>query len=258
MFPVIVAILQSVQSYKVAYKARGSNASWDWLETISPCVVALSDLQKAFNDTLGGEQGLLHAEVDLRADIQSLIDCLKEYKVYTIHLGRILSNEEIAKEVTGLGLHNLTTGEPSPLSDYNNNKTKLQKRRRMKPVSNDSDRESEGELTTKHNPIPNPTALAASESQHPSTSNLASISDSPDAPVAMSELGADNQEDEAEPQTELQKILAEVEGNDEPTLQRLGEEDVAYNMDEVEVEVEVSDEDSESSSGSASEESEEE
>ncbi|EDR07952.1 uncharacterized protein LACBIDRAFT_297477 [Laccaria bicolor S238N-H82] len=42
---------------KVSYKAWGSNTSWEWLETISPCVVALGDLQKMLNNTLGDDQG---------------------------------------------------------------------------------------------------------------------------------------------------------------------------------------------------------
>ena len=41
---------------QVSYKARGSNASWEWLETISPCIVALGDLQKTLNNALGGDQ----------------------------------------------------------------------------------------------------------------------------------------------------------------------------------------------------------
>lgn len=211
-------------------------------------MVALSDLQKAFNDTLGGDQGLLHAEVDLRADIQSLMDCLAEYKVYVVHLGRILSVDEIVKEVVGLGLHNLTAGETNPLSDYNDNITKLQKRRGMNPVTDDMDYECD------HEPkILNPTAPSAPASQ-PKPSSPTATNDTDPIPATV-DVGSDDEGPETEERTEIQQILAEVEGTNEPTLQRLTEEDVAYDMDEVqvEVEVEVSDEESDSDSDSGDE-----
>lgn len=187
---------------------------------------------------------MLHAEVDLSADIRSLMDSLTEYKVYIIHLGRILSNDEIAKEVIGLGLRNLTAGTNSPLSDFNANGEKLQKRRGMKPVTISSNQGSEGQLPT----IPSPSVTTSqSQSSRSAIYSEQDITAVPDAAevVEIDEGGVDLD------QTELEGILEDLDQGDEPTLLRLTEEDVAYNMDEVEIE--VSEDESEGSSDSGEE-----
>jgi len=82
-------------------------------------VGALGDLQKTFNDKLGGDQGTKHAPPDLRADIRSLMNSLEEHKVYLVQKGRMLKADELTKDVIALGLQNLTAGEKNPLAEYN-------------------------------------------------------------------------------------------------------------------------------------------
>ena len=41
----------------MVYKAHGSNASWDWLDTLAPTIEVLRNTARNFNDTLGAEQG---------------------------------------------------------------------------------------------------------------------------------------------------------------------------------------------------------
>lgn len=172
----------------------------------------------------------MHAEVDLRADIQSLMDCLREYRVYLINLGRMLEADEIAKEVLGIGWNNLTAGEKNPLSDYNSFIDRLKKRRRMRPVNapNPSDVEA-GEQVSPTRALANSTSTSAQPAITPAQEpNM-------ESPAEMS----DNEEGEGEDRTELEGILEDLEKGaiSEPTLARESEDDVAYDMDEVMVEV---------------------
>ncbi|KAF8162231.1 hypothetical protein BJ912DRAFT_1098508 [Pholiota molesta] len=197
---------------KVSYKAHGSNASWEWLETISPCVVALGELQKTLNDTLGGDQGTKHAPPDLKDDIESLMTILQEHKIYQIQKGRILKDDEIVKDVIAVGLRNLTSGEKNPLSDYNAALARLQARRKMNPVS----------LTMLQTPIP---SSATPIPPTPTSMPTADETYEPEGDVV------------AEPMTEVEQILLDLEnGVVDETLPRLTEDDVALDMDEVVVE----------------------
>ena len=211
---------------QVSYKARGSNASWEWLETISPCVVALGDLQKTLNDTLGGDQGTKHAPPDLKEDMESLMSSLDEHKVYQIQEGRMVKEEEVVKDVVGGGLHNLTAGEKNPLNEYNAAFRRLQIRRKMKPVSLAA-LEGHSEQATTHiptqSPQPPPTPSV--------TSSIASI------PAAEGDEEESEEAPVTEETSEIDKILEDVEnGVADETLPRLTEDDVALDMDEIVVE----------------------
>jgi len=59
---------------------------------------------------------------------------LDERKVYRILKGRMLKDDELAKDVIGV-LQNLTAGEKSPLAEYNGALRRLQKRGNMNPVT---------------------------------------------------------------------------------------------------------------------------
>ncbi|KAF9536202.1 hypothetical protein CPC08DRAFT_775592 [Agrocybe pediades] len=101
---------------KSFYKAHGSNASWEWLKLISPCT--------------------RHAEPQLQKDIESLMKYLSEHNVYKIQKGGTLDDDEPpVKDVITAGFHSLTTGVKNPLSEYNDAFARLQRRRRMKPVT---------------------------------------------------------------------------------------------------------------------------
>ncbi|KAF9537318.1 hypothetical protein CPC08DRAFT_598986, partial [Agrocybe pediades] len=117
------------------YRAHGSNASWDWLKVISPCVDALGQLARNFHAMLGANQGTRHAPPNLSKDIESLMKYISDHKVYEISKGRTLDDDEApTKDIMAAGFHSLTTGSKNPLAEYNEAFERLQRRRRMRPV----------------------------------------------------------------------------------------------------------------------------
>lgn len=214
----------------------GAGLVWsrsDWLEIISPCVVALGDLQKALNDTLGGDQGTKHAPPDLKADIESLMNSLDENDIYRIKKGRMVKEEDIVKDVVAVGLQNLTSGEKNPISDYNTALTRLQMRRKMNPVSLTLLQEQSA------GPIPRP--------QTPPSRSPMTMEIQPSLPTI--EMDEDDVVEElaTEQVSEVEQILQDLaNGVVDETLPRLTEEDVAFDMDEVVVEEEevIDDDDS--------------
>jgi hypothetical protein len=211
---------------QVSYKARGSNSSWEWLEIISPCVVGLGNLQKALNDALGGDQGTKHAPPDLKDDIESLMSSLDEHKVYQIQKGRMVKEEEVVKDVVGVGLQNLTAGEKNPLNEYNAAFRRLQIRRRMKPVSLAS-LKGRSEQAPAHIPTQPP--------QSPPPPSI--TSPIPSIPAAEEDEEEFEENPAPEETSEIDRILEDVEnGVADETLPRLTEDDVALDMDEIVVE----------------------
>ncbi|KAI0348964.1 hypothetical protein OH77DRAFT_1539864, partial [Trametes cingulata] len=85
-----VDLLQEHMNYwiKVIYKAQGSNASWEWLQTISPCVVLLRTLATQVNRSLGTRLGTRHHSPELHRDISAIRDKLRMHNVYGIEHGR--------------------------------------------------------------------------------------------------------------------------------------------------------------------------
>jgi len=74
-----------------------------------------------FNDTLGVDQGTRHAPPDLTNDIATLMESLNENNMYRFQKGRV-SDEDTGgtvKDVILVGLHNLTEGKKTPLTEYN-------------------------------------------------------------------------------------------------------------------------------------------
>ena len=210
---------------QVSYKARGSNASWEWLETISPCIVALGDLQKTLNNALGGDQGTKHAPPDLEDDIESLMSSLDEHQVYQIQKGRMVKEEEIVKDVVGIGLQSLTAGEKSPLNEYNAAFRRLQQRRRMRPVSLSATikKPSEQATATLGTQIPQPQPTATSPVP------LVPATETDEEVLEEGLLSVET--------TEIDKLLEDIEnGVVDETLPRLTEDDVAFDMDEIVVE----------------------
>ena len=101
----------SIKSLVVFYKAHGSNASWEWIESVAPCVDVLRQLSKNFNDILGADQGTRHAPANLNEDIATLMESLDENDVYRISKGRVLDDDnEPVKDVIATGLQNLVEG----------------------------------------------------------------------------------------------------------------------------------------------------
>ncbi|KAF9564044.1 hypothetical protein CPC08DRAFT_760432 [Agrocybe pediades] len=174
---------------KSFYKAHGSNASWDWLKMISPCVDVLRELARNFHGMLGADQGTRHAEPQLAKDIESLMKYLSEHDVYKIRKGRTLDDDEPpAKDVITAGFHSLTMGAKNPLSEYNDAFARLKRRRRMNfPADPDS---------TARVAFTNPTTDMASE----------------DNPFVTDPLTFELAEDEGmEAQGEVELILEDLE-----------------------------------------------
>ncbi|KAH9887686.1 hypothetical protein C8Q73DRAFT_748529 [Cubamyces lactineus] len=119
---------------KTIYKAHGSNASWEWLTMISPCVDILRRLATQINTELGARQGTKHTSPDLEKDIAHLMTSLQEHAVYEINRGRRVESEQLRvpiPNVVALGCANLL----GPLTDFNAHLARLQRRCHMKPLS---------------------------------------------------------------------------------------------------------------------------
>ena len=117
---------------QVIYKAQGSNASWEWLETISPCISVFRQLAAQMNETLGEQLGSKHHSPDLERDLVSLIGSMRENGIFHLESGRVLrdmKNTEVPNVVVS-GLKQL----PNPLSEYNKMFDQLQRRRREAPL----------------------------------------------------------------------------------------------------------------------------
>lgn len=220
---------------------------------IGPCVEVLRQLAKNFNNALGADQGTKHPPPDLSNDTETLMDSLDEYNVYRIQAGRILDEDDLSvPDIASSGFHSLSNsdGPTNPLDDYNAAFKRLQHRRRMKPLVPWSQRPSippNSVLPTAPNEIQHPMTQASSSSP---PSNL-----QPLLHTRVSESANSNKKDHAivqeeEEPNEVMQILEDFEnGVVDPTLPRLREEDVAWDMDmDLQEDLGDSESDSESSS----------
>ena len=189
---------------------------------VSPIINVLCGLANKLHDSLGLDQGTKHAIPDLSADIHALMDSLKEHKVYELVNGRALdSDDPPAKDVVSFRLQQLTDSAKNPLMDYNKAFTRLQRRRRMRPI------------TTQ--PQSTPSTLPVMEID-PNIPSPAPVEPSGVASIDEEENMGEEEDlgEEEEQEGELVELMDELEhGFDEPTLPRLTEEDVAFDMDEV-------------------------
>ena len=157
------------------------------------------------------------------------MDSLDENNVYRLTKGRVLSDDTggAVKDVVLAGLHSLTEGEKTPLTDYNEAIQHLQRRRGMVSVAEQA--KSHVSIQRATTAGPSGTTGPGVETPIPLIQNEFQDCDS---------MSVDENEEEEGP-TEIGQILDEVaEGFEDPTLLRLSEEDVALDMDEVIVEVE--------------------
>ncbi|KJA28703.1 hypothetical protein HYPSUDRAFT_616184 [Hypholoma sublateritium FD-334 SS-4] len=166
------------------------------------------------------------------------MDSLDENNVYRVQPGRVLDDDDLVKDVIGVGLQHLAEGTKGPIHDFNKAFHGLQKRRQMKPVSTLAEEYLTG--------------APASTDLPPATSTVSIPAPAPDLPPLESTVDDEIQlinddsdvemGDVFEEPSELEGILNEVvHGENEPTLPRLTSEDVDLDMDEVEIEKEDSD-----------------
>ncbi|KAK7036588.1 hypothetical protein VNI00_011521 [Paramarasmius palmivorus] len=219
------------------YRAHGSNASWEWLETIAPCVGVLRHLTKSLNGLLGADLGIKHEPPDLTTDIDTLMASLRARGVYSLQPGRVLGDDDDSPAVDSIskGLEMLTENSKSPLTDYNSAFARLQVRTRIKPLVPVA--AEPGELLagnpsqnrrcdTPRNPVPpSPPSIRPAESPNTGPSMTTTSSSKP----AGSQEAEEEEEDTDDEENELILLMDE---EDEPTLERVSAEDVALNMDD--------------------------
>ncbi|KAF9556932.1 hypothetical protein CPC08DRAFT_776651 [Agrocybe pediades] len=226
-----VDLLQEHLNYwiKTFYKAHGSNASWEWLTLISPCVDMLRQLARNFHQMLGADQGTRHAPPQLSKDIESLMNSLSEHKVYEMQKGRTLDDDDPpVKDIISVGFHSLTSGTKSPLNEYNEAFVKLQRRRRMNPVQRDSNSIPEQEVDNHEKPDELTSSNPTSVTNTPIESDIS-------APCAQ-EVDDVNDVEMEEPVGELDQMMEDLEqGKVDSLFPVEAEEDVALDMDTVAV-----------------------
>ncbi|KAI4520861.1 hypothetical protein K525DRAFT_270399 [Schizophyllum commune Loenen D] len=136
-----VDLLQEHLNYwiKTYFQAHGSNASWEWLATVSPCVIVLRSLANEINDALGSKQGKRHTTPDLTKDIHELMASLQKHNVYEVVPGRRFDADDssLVDDAVSTGFVKLiqpTAKGTSPLDDYNTAFTRLQRAYRITPI----------------------------------------------------------------------------------------------------------------------------
>ncbi|KZV86531.1 hypothetical protein EXIGLDRAFT_680976 [Exidia glandulosa HHB12029] len=122
---------------KRIYAAHGSNASWEWLAMISPCIDVLRKVANQVHDALGSYQGRKHTSPDLTRDIRMLMSSLAKHKVYekgATRRGVDESDIEPIDDLWGVGLAQMTDGANATLTTYNEAFKTLQARCKVKPL----------------------------------------------------------------------------------------------------------------------------
>ncbi|KAG8914177.1 hypothetical protein FRC01_004190 [Tulasnella sp. 417] len=115
---------------KVVYKAHGSNASWEWLATISPCIDILRKLATQMHLTLGTRQGSRHQTPGIARDLHVLMEDLAVRKVYVYEAGREFDEDDPPPKdvITEGAIALINGGDSSPLAQYNAAFNTLRKR----------------------------------------------------------------------------------------------------------------------------------
>ncbi|TFY60954.1 hypothetical protein EVJ58_g4806, partial [Rhodofomes roseus] len=119
---------------KTIYKAHGSNASWEWLAMISPCIDVLRRLATEIHSLLGAKQGTKHTSPSLDKDIRQLIASLRRFHVYEFQPGREIDD---GTDHSGLVVDSITLGLQrlsEPLEQFNRTFRKLQSRCTAAPL----------------------------------------------------------------------------------------------------------------------------
>ncbi|KZV85308.1 hypothetical protein EXIGLDRAFT_681944 [Exidia glandulosa HHB12029] len=125
---------------KKIYVAHGSNASWEWLGTISPCIDVLRKLAnrmhaRVLGNTRSSYQGRKHTSPDLKKDINSLMESLERTKAYDIDRERVVSEDtEPVPDLVSKGLQMMTHGPSATIKEYSAEFATLQARVRVRPL----------------------------------------------------------------------------------------------------------------------------
>lgn len=85
--------------------------------------------------TLGNKNGNRHAAPDLTVDINVLMESLSKHDVYVVKTGRKLADDDLpVVDCISEGRSALVWGLSTPLDEFNESLSKLQRRRQIKPL----------------------------------------------------------------------------------------------------------------------------
>lgn len=102
---------------------------------ISPCIGVLRKLALEVNGALGVRLGSKHQTPNVERDLMAVCNSLQEHNVFGIERGRVINSTDVTSglvpNVINIGLNQLA----GPLNDYNDVFRKLQRRRRMTPLT---------------------------------------------------------------------------------------------------------------------------
>lgn len=109
------------------YKANRSNASWEWLAMISPCIAVLRKLAEQMNSVLGEPLGTKHHTPEWHHDLMTMHNSMCKHSVFHMCAGYVLCGikEPEVPNVIAAGLKQLT----NPLTEYNKTFQQLQQHR---------------------------------------------------------------------------------------------------------------------------------
>ena len=190
---------------------------------------------------LGVDIGTNHSSPDLQNDIAELMQSLDEHDVYRIIPGRITDEDDPpVPDVISVGLQALTDSTANPLNEYNKAFIRLQARRRMTPVVDDTP--ASEDTSALDPPPPTATGLLSAASDPPPTMISIPIASKPSdtsvvsTPSIFPEIIDIDDEDEDEdtgewesPEDDPADIFDYEE--DEPTLERNDFADISFDMD---------------------------
>lgn len=205
-------------------------------------------LKKHLNKTLGSDLGTKHAKARLQEDIRSLMNSLKDHRVYEVVPGRVTDDDDPpVPDVIAVGRDQLLSGDKSPLMDYNKAFVKLQKRRRMIPVTQEA---SSSLASTDLPTFEPPTHRETPPPPSPGSDGL--DNSSPifgDLLADIEELSDYDDTTQAVIDSEMQQVFADLE-EEQATLARVSMRDVALDPDEMTSDEEEDGQESDASSDS--------
>ncbi|KAH9940490.1 uncharacterized protein BXZ73DRAFT_42703 [Epithele typhae] len=109
---------------KIVFKAQGSNASWDWLSMITPCITLFRQLILQINSQQGARLGIKHHTPSIKRDLACLQDSMHAHEIFSHTPGRYLHGlkKPLVPDVVTTGTLTLN----KPLTEYNTTFTQLQ------------------------------------------------------------------------------------------------------------------------------------
>ena len=149
------------------------------------------------------------------------MDSLSEHKVYHLTKGCVLDNDDFpVPDVVSVGLQQLTDSSSNPLTEYNKAFKRLQTQRSTNPIVESEPLSQTTPVISRHQPeiVPNSHVVPP-------------IAVLDNAPEVIDLDGVDSEgEGEGGEEVDCEDSMLELDGGD-VTLERLGIEDVAFDMD---------------------------